>query len=279
MFQPARPVSRPGYGSFTLTPVPELPVEAILLLVGAAFLAGLVDAVVGGGGLIQLPALLIAFPTAAPVQLLATNKLGSIAGTSTASLTYYRRVHPDLKTALPLAVAAFAGSAGGALVASHIPRAAFDPIVLVALLVVGAYVILKPDLGRVEQLRLDGRQHYLAAAAIGAGVGFYDGALGPGTGSFLVFALVGWLGYAFLEASAKAKIANFATNLAALAIFVPQGAVMWKYGLMIAGANLVGGYAGARVAVAKGVTFIRIVFIVVVAAFAIKIGMDIAARA
>ncbi|MEA4945737.1 MAG: TSUP family transporter [Propionicimonas sp.] len=256
--------------------MPELGLEGLLLLIVSAFLAGTVDAVVGGGGLIQLPALMVAFPGAAPVQLLATNKLGSIAGTSTSSITYYRRVHPDLRTALPLAVAAFAGSALGAVVASQIPRAAFNPIVLIALLVVGAYVIFKPEVGRVEQLRHSGRRHYLAAAVTGAGIGFYDGALGPGTGSFLVFALVGWLGYAFLEASAKAKIANFATNLAALVIFIPQGAVMWKYGLMIAAANLAGGYVGARVAVAKGVRFIRVVFIVVVAAFAVKIGWDLA---
>ena len=113
--------------------------------------------------------------------------------------------------------------------------------------------------------------------AIGAAVGFYDGALGPGTGSFLVFALVSWLGYAFLEASAKARIANFATNLAALVVFVPQGAVMWQAGLLIATANLAGGYVGARVAVAKGAGFIRGVFIVVVSAFAVKIGWDIIA--
>ncbi len=258
--------------------MPELGLEALLLLVASAFLAGAVDAVVGGGGLIQLPALMLAFPTAAPVQLLATNKLGSIAGTSMASITYYRRVRPDLRTALPLAVAAFAGSAAGALVAFHIPRSAFNPIVLVALIVVGSYIILKPDLGQVEDLRHSGRRHYVAATLLGAAVGFYDGALGPGTGSFLVFGLVSWLGYAFLEASAKARIANFATNLAALVIFVPQGAVMWKAGLLIAAANLAGGYVGARVAVRRGARFIRVVFILVVAAFALKIGWDIIAE-
>ena len=191
------------------------------------------------------------------------------------SLTYYRRVHPDLRTAAPLAIAAFAGSALGALVAFHLPRSAFNPIVLVALIAVGGYIVLKPDLGRVEQLRHTGRRHYGAAAAIGAAIGFYDGALGPGTGSFLVFALVSWLGYAFLEASAKARIANFATNLAALLIFVPQGAVMWRAGLLIAAANLAGGYVGARIAVARGARFIRVVFIVVVSAFAVKLGWDI----
>ncbi len=257
--------------------MPELGLDAIALLVVSAFLAGGVDAVVGGGGLIQLPALMLAFPGAAPVQLLATNKLGSIAGTSMSSITYYRRVRPDLRTAAPLAIAAFAGSALGALVAFHIPRSAFNPIVLVALIVVGGYIVFKPELGRVEQLRHSGRRHYLSAMAIGAAVGFYDGALGPGTGSFLVFALVSWLGYAFLEASAKARIANFATNLAALVVFVPQGAVMWQAGLLIATANLAGGYVGARVAVAKGAGFIRGVFIVVVSAFAVKIGWDIIA--
>jgi uncharacterized membrane protein YfcA len=257
--------------------VPELGLDALALLVVSAFLAGGVDAVVGGGGLIQLPALMLAFPGAAPVQLLATNKLGSIAGTSMSSITYYRRVRPDLRTAAPLAIAAFAGSALGALVAFHIPRSAFNPIVLVALIVVGGYIVFKPELGRVEQLRHSGRRHYLSAMAIGAAVGFYDGALGPGTGSFLVFALVSWLGYAFLEASAKARIANFATNLAALVVFVPQGAVMWQAGLLIATANLAGGYVGARVAVAKGAGFIRGVFIVVVSAFAVKIGWDIIA--
>ena len=139
--------------------MPELGLDGILLLVVSAFLAGGVDAVVGGGGLIQLPALMLAFPGAAPVQLLATNKLGSIAGTSMSSLTYYRRVHPDLRTAAPLAIAAFAGSALGALVAFHLPRSAFNPIVLVALIAVGGYIVLKPDLGRVEQLRHTGRRH------------------------------------------------------------------------------------------------------------------------
>src|SRR5690606_38912305 len=128
-------------------------------------------------------------------------------------------------------------------------------------------------------LRHSGRPHYVAASLLGGAVGFYDGALGRGTCEFLVFGLVSWLSYAFLEASAKARMANFATNLAALVIFVPQGAVMWQAGLLIAAANLTGGYVGARVAVARGARFIRIVFIVVMAAFALKIGWDIIAEA
>ena len=114
--------------------------------------------------------------------------------------------------------------------ASHIPRDAFEPIVLVALVVVGAYVLLKPELGEATALRYAGHRHLAAALAVGFVIGFYDGALGPGTGSFFVFALVGLLGYSFLEASAKARLANWATNLGALVVFVPQGAVLWKVG-------------------------------------------------
>ena len=252
------------------------PTLTVLVLLGlAAVAAGFVDAVVGGGGLIQLPALLVGLPNASPVQVLATNKLGSICGTTVSSATYYRRIKPDPKTFLPMMVLAFAGSFCGALVASQIPREAFEPIVLVVLVVVGAYVLLKPGMGATTVLRYAGGQHLSAALAVGFVIGFYDGALGPGTGSFLVFALVGLLGYSFLEASAKARLANWATNLGALALFVPQGAVLWKVGLVLGACNLVGGYAGARVAVSRGARFVRVFFIVVVSAFIVRIGGDV----
>lgn len=249
---------------------PEL---STLLFMGlAAFAAGWVDAVVGGGGLIQLPALLLGFPGAAPAQLLATNKLASIFGTATSSLTYVRRVRPDLRTALPMAGVAFLGAIGGALIGLHIPKSAFNPIILVMLIVVGAYTVARPRMGHETALRFDGHRHTLVAMLTGFCIGVYDGALGPGTGSFLVFALVGLMGYAFLEASAKAKIANFATNLGALVVFIPGGHVMWKVGAVMAAMNLAGGYTGARTAVAKGSAFVRVVFIIVLVAFIIRIG-------
>jgi uncharacterized membrane protein YfcA len=241
----------------------------------AGFAAGWVDAVVGGGGLIQLPALVLGFPGASPAQLLATNKISSIFGTATSSLTYVRRIRPDLRTALPMAGVAFLGAIGGALIGLHIPKAAFNPIILVMLVVVGAYTVLKPDLGQVTALRYTGVRHTGTAMVVGFLIGVYDGALGPGTGSFLVFALVGLLGYAFLQASAKAKIANFATNLGALVVFVPGGHVMWEVGLVMAATNIVGGYVGARTAVARGSTFVRIVFVVVLGAFIVRIGGDV----
>ena len=249
--------------------------EVTLFLVLAALVAGFVDAVVGGGGLVQLPALLVGLPGASVVQIAATNKLSSFCGTSISAATYVRRIRPDPRTFGPLMIAAGLGSAGGATVASLLPRSAFDPIILVVLVVVGAYVWLKPDVGELTALRFQGGRHLSAVAATGLTIGFYDGAIGPGTGSFLVFALVGLLGYNFLEASAKAKLANWATNLAALVVFVPQGAVIWHLALPMAAANICGGYLGARLAVSRGSRFVRAFFLVVVAGFAVRIGGDL----
>lgn len=253
------------------------PTALVLVLLGlAAAAAGYVDAVVGGGGLIQLPALLIGLPNASPVQILATNKLSSFCGTTIASATYYRRVRPDPRTFLPLMVLAFLGAAAGALVAGRIPRDAFEPIVLVALVLVGAYVWFRPELGGATALRFAGRRHVAAAMAVGLAIGFYDGVLGPGTGSFFVFALVGLLGYNFLEASAKARLANWATNLGALTLFLVQDALLWKVGLLMGACNLVGGYLGARTAVRQGAGFVRAFFLVVVSAFVVRIGGEVA---
>jgi uncharacterized membrane protein YfcA len=252
------------------------PTATVLVLLGMAGLAaGFVDAVVGGGGLIQLPALLLGLPNAATVQVLATNKVAAISGTTVSAATYYRRIRPDPRTFLPLMLFAFAGSAAGALVASQIPRAAFEPLVLVVLIVVGGFVVLKPQLGEATALRFSGRRHTVAAMGTGLAIGFYDGALGPGTGSFFVITLVGLLGYSFLEASAKAKLANWATNLAALCVFVPQGAVLWKVAIVMGVCNVVGGYLGARTAVARGSAFVRVFFIVVVSAFIVRIGGEV----
>jgi uncharacterized membrane protein YfcA len=249
--------------------------QTLLLVALAGLGAGFVDAVVGGGGLVQLPALVVLFPGAAPVHVLATNKVGSVCGTTTSSVTYYRRVRPDPATFLPLMALAFVGSVIGALVASHIPSSAFEPIILVVLVLVGGYVLLRPRLGAVTDLRFSGHRHTAMAIAAGLTIGFYDGALGPGTGTFFVISLVGLLGYSFLEASAKARMANWATNVAALCVFVPQGAVVWSLGLVMGACNLLGAYVGARTAVARGSGFVRVFFMLVVLGFIVKIGADV----
>ena len=140
---------------------------------------------------------------------------------------------------------------------------------------VGAYTLLRPSLGEATELRWSGHRHTAVAMLTGFVIGVYDGALGPGTGSFFVLTLVGLMGYSFLEASAKAKIANLATNLGALTVFAPGGHVIWRVAVVMAVANVAGGYVGARTAVSRGNRFVRVVFIVVVGAFIVRIGGDL----
>jgi len=248
----------------------------VALLVLAGFTAGWVDAVVGGGGLVQLPMLLLMLPTAVPIQILATNKLSSICGTTVSAVTYGRKVRPEARTALPLALLALAGAVGGALTAGLISTEAFRLIVLVALVVVASVTFLRPPLGIESTPRFHGHRHVLAAGVSGLAIGWYDGAIGPGTGTFLVFTLVGLLGMDFLRASAAAKIGNAATNLGALLVFAPQGAPLWRLGLLMGACNLVGGFLGARTAIARGSAFVRIVFLVVATALILRLGIQVA---
>ena len=246
----------------------------VVLLVLAAFAAGWVDAVVGGGGLIQLPALLLV-PGMETVQALATNKLSGAMGTATSAATFYRRVHPGLGTALPMAAVSAVGAALGALSAAAVPDGVLEPVILVALVAVAVYTVLRPSVGGETALRFSGHRHTVIAALTGAVIGFYDGIAGPGTGAFLVFALVGLLGYAFLEASATAKIVNLATNVGALVVFAATGSVLWTLGLVMGLANLTGGYVGARTAVSGGSRFVRIVFLVVVSVLILRLGWQV----
>jgi len=252
----------------------ELDWGAFALLLLAAFAAGWIDAVVGGGGLLQLPALLLV-PGISPVQALATNKLASLFGTATSSASYYRKVRPDLRLTLPMAGIALLGSVAGASVATFLPVAVFKPIIVLALVAVALITLVKPAMGAVTRLKYSGRRHVVLMGATGAVIGFYDGVLGPGTGTFLVISLVGLLGYDFLRASAKAKIVNFATNLGALLLFIPAGAVLWPLGLAMGAANVAGSLLGSRTAISRGSRFVRLLFLVVVVALIVKLGLDI----
>jgi uncharacterized membrane protein YfcA len=254
----------------------QLGLATVVALVLAALVAGWVDAVVGGGGLIQLPALLIGLPDSTPpASILGTNKVSSVWGTATSSLLYAIKIKPDWRSVLPLVIGSSLGSALGAQAARFMPREIFTPIVLVALVVVGVYTWRRPELGLLTERKHAGRTHYLLTLAIGLGVGAYDGILGPGTGSFFVILLVGVLGWGFLDASAQAKIANLVTNLSAIAVFAAHGAILWQLGLLMGAANMIGGFVGARTAISKGNTFVRKVFLVVVWCLIIRLGYDV----
>ena len=247
----------------------------VLVLCAFAFLAGALDAVVGGGGLVQLPALLLVLPQVPVVSLLGTNKLASVVGTCSAAVTYARKVPVDRGTAAPMVVAAFLGSALGAALATVVPGSALRPLVLVALVGVLVFTLRRPALGDVQALRFAGGRHLTAALAAALTIGFYDGIFGPGTGSFLVFALVALMGYSFVQASAKARIVNLATNLGALAVFIPQGAPMYGLGLAMAACNVLGGRVGAATAISRGSGFVRAVFLVVVGALILRLAYDV----
>jgi uncharacterized membrane protein YfcA len=183
-----------------------------LFLLTASFFAGFVDSIAGGGGLIQLPALLIGLPKSETAEVLGTNKLSAVFGTTTAAALYRKQIKPDPKILIAMGAPAFLGSAGGAVLASKIPTSSMRPMVLVLLIVVAIYTWFKPDLGKFENLKFQSGRRVQIAALAGAVIGFYDGIFGPGTGSFLMLILVASLGYAFITASAIAKVVNVATK-------------------------------------------------------------------
>jgi uncharacterized membrane protein YfcA len=249
--------------------------SAIALLCLAALAAGTLDAIVGGGGLIQLPALLLVLPNYPVVSLLGTNKLASIVGTGSAAITYSRRIDMHRRTAVEMCVAAFVGSAVGALLATIVRSDVLRPVVLVALAAVWLYTLRRPALGDVETLRLTPRIQTRVAVVGGAAIGLYDGLVGPGTGSFLVFLLVGAVGLSFLHASATAKAVNTMTNLAALVLFGLGGHVLWRVGAAMALCNVIGAQLGVRLAIGRGSAWVRRLFLVVVAALIVRLGYDV----
>lgn len=252
----------------------ELSVATGLFLLLAAFFAGFVDSIAGGGGLIQLPALLIALPKSDTVTVLGTNKLASVFGTTTAAALYRRQIRPERKILLAMALPAFIGSAVGASLASRLPTASMRPIVLILLILVAIYTWLKPDLGKIELLRHHSSRRVQISIVAGAGIGFYDGVFGPGTGSFLMLVLVASLGYAFISASAIAKVVNVSTNLGAILIFGVHGAILWQVGLALGVANVSGAVIGSHLAIRGGSTLVRKVFLLVTVALIIKVGID-----
>ncbi|RYX89572.1 MAG: sulfite exporter TauE/SafE family protein [Comamonadaceae bacterium] len=240
----------------------------------ASLLAGFVDSMVGGGGLILVPALFAVFPTTHPATLFGINKGASVWGTAVATAQYSRRVDMRWKSLIPAALAGFSGSFAGAWLVTVISPEFLRKVLPLVLVAVLAYTLAKKELGKHHAPRFSGRAEIAASCCIGVVIGFYDGFFGPGTGSFFVFLFVRWLGYDFLNASASAKLLNTATNLAALILFAIKGHVWWHFALTMAVANIVGSLLGTHMALKHGAGFVRIVFIVVVSALILKTGFD-----
>ena len=251
----------------------DLTIATALFLLAASFFAGFIDSIAGGGGLIQLPALLIGLPKSDTAEVLGTNKLSSIFGTSTAAALYRKQIKPDPKVLLAMGLPALLGSAGGAMLASKIPTSSMRPMVLVLLIIVAVYTWFKPDLGKFENLRHLPKRRIQIAALAGVIIGFYDGIFGPGTGSFLMLILVASLGYAFITASAIAKVVNVATNVGAIFVFGINGDVIWQIGIIMGVANISGAIIGARLAIKGGSTLVRKVFLLVTVALIVKVGI------
>ena len=250
----------------------EISLLAVLAL--ASLFAGFIDSVVGGGGLIQIPALFSILPKELPATLFGTNKISSVVGTANAAWRYARRVTMPWGTILPAAIAAFACSYLGAMAVAWLPREMLRPMILVMLVGAAAYTFWRKDFGSIHRPQHTGAKECVYALIVGGALGFYDGFFGPGTGSFLIFLFIRFFGFDFLHASAASKVVNVATNLAAIAYFVPNGFFLPLAAVIMAAANVGGSLIGTHLALRHGSGFVRRVFLVVVCALIVKFAWD-----
>ncbi len=240
-----------------------------------AFIAGFVDAVVGGGGLIQLPALLVSLPNASLPTIFGTNKIAALSGTSIAAFQYAKRIRFNAKLLFAISLSSFIASYFGAKIVSIINPATLKPIILVILIAIAIYTFLKKNLGKVQSKKLSLTHQLMTGSVIGLVIGFYDGFFGPGTGSFFVLAFVLVLGFEFVQASAYAKIVNCMTNISALIVFIRHGNYIAGIAILLAVFNITGSILGSRMALRKGNSFIRIFFLIIVTIMIIRYGYDV----
>ena len=241
-----------------------------------SFMAGMIDAAVGGGGLIQTPALFNFLPNYSAATLFGTNKMSSAVGTLSAARSYLKRVKLPWNLVLPAAATAFVMSFAGAATVNAIPKAYIRPMVLVLLIVMAVYTLWKKDFGKLHKPVAIGRREMAMGMAIGGAIGFYDGLFGPGTGSFLIFLFIRCFAFDFLHASAAAKVVNLTTNVAALTFFIPTGNVLFQYAIPMSGFNVLGALAGSWIAMKKGAGFVRILFLLLTSVLIGKLGWDMA---
>jgi hypothetical protein len=253
----------------------EISLFHLMLLCVAAFFAGFVDAIVGGGGLIQTPAALVILPHLPVVNVIGSLKIPAFSGTAIATIQYLRKVAVRWKLALLICSLAFCASFGGSYLLTLVPNDFMKPVLLVVLSVVAVYTYTKKTFGQHSGKTLAATTELLLAAITAILIGFYDGFIGPGTGSFLVLSFVGLLHFDFLKASAHAKLVNLSTNLGSIFLFLLKGKIIWAIALPMACSNALGGFVGARLAIAKGNGFIRIFFLIVVAGTLLRFLWDV----
>jgi uncharacterized membrane protein YfcA len=249
-------------------------IDVALFLAIASGFAGFVDAMAGGGGLIQLPALIVGLPNKELPLILGTNKVPSIFGTAAAARNYFKNIKPDIPLTLSMMGPAFIGSMGGASLAAAVPKDFFKPFIVFLLVTVAIYTWVKPELGMNENLKYTHKKRLVIVALIGLLIGFYDGIFGPGTGTFLVFFLVSGIGYAFLKASGTAKLVNISTNAGAILRFQLTGHIWWQLGLLLAFANVTGAIIGSRLAIKGGSPLVRKVFLAVTFLLIARVAWD-----
>lgn len=250
-------------------------VQVIVLLCLAAFAAGFVDAIVGGGGLIQTPATILLLGGFPLVNAVGSTKIPSFSGTFFAVQQYIKKVTIRQQLSVIMCTLAFFASFAGSQVLTLVSNAFMKPVLLVMLIAVAVYTCMKKDFGQHEEKDHSSQKETAYAVVIAILIGFYDGFIGPGAGSLLILAFVSFLGFDFLHASAHAKLVNLATNLGSILLFSLKGKIIWMAALPMAGANAAGGMLGARLAISKGNKFIRIFFLVIVVGMLIRFAWDI----
>lgn len=247
----------------------------IISLIILSFIAGFIDAVVGGGGLIQIPALLISLPKTPLPTIFGTNKIAALAGTSISALQYSKRIKFNYKLLITISICAGLASFLGAKVVSYINVNTLKPVILVVLIVIAIYTFLKKDLGSIQTKNLSFDKQLIYGSLIGLIVGFYDGFFGPGTGSFFVLGFVVILGFEFVQASAYSKVINCMTNISALIVFIRQGNYLLELAIIMSVCNITGNLIGTRLALKKGNTFVRTIFLLIVTLMIFRYGYDI----
>ena len=244
----------------------EIDVTLWLLTALAGFAAGLIDSIVGGGGLVLTPAMLNLHPGLNILQAIGTQRTSSIMGTSVAAWNYLRKIHIERWILLPACAAAMAASAIGVQFAKRLDPDLLKWTVLAICVILAVYTVFRKDLGLKEDRRFHPKHESLAALSIGTATGFYNGLIGPGTGTIMVFAFVSFLGLDFLKSSAVSKAANVSADLSSWTVLMLSGFVLWVLAVPLIIGNMLGSYIGSHMAICKGQTFVRAMFLVIVLA-------------